>query len=164
MVYLECLIEMKKNLPVLVFIPLLLIFTQCKDSSTDNGTENTVIYEKDSISMYLYDTVFGIVSSEPRSTGNVNYDMKLDFDAETNLDSINGVPYLSVGLDSATVRKFTFFSSSRTEINKHHTFILNTQTILNSTYPYRLFLDVTMRPYQIGLKYVVMRNIKLVRN
>lgn len=155
---------MKKNIILFVIISFLIVFIQCKDSSIDTTAENTVIYEKDSISMYLYDTVFGIVSSEPRSTGNVNYDMKLDFDAETNLDSINGVPYLSVGLDSATVRKFTFFTSSRTEINKHHTFILNTETILNSTYPYRLFLDVTMRPYQIGLKYIVMRNIKLVRN
>ena len=155
---------MKKNTFLFLIVSFLIIFSQCKDNSTGSVTENSVIYEKDSIYMYLNDTVFGIVSTQPRSAGNVNYDMKLDFDAETNLDSMNGVPYLSVGLDSATVNKFSFFSSSRTEINKHHTFILNTSTILNSTYPYRLFLDVTMRPYLIGLKYVVMRNIRLVRN
>lgn len=154
---------MKKYFKALILLPLILIFEQCSDNPASG---NHAIFYKDSVYSIQNDTSIIVISEfVPIWTGNVNSDMKLDFDAQTNLDSVIGFPHLMIRLtDSNYNNLLSYESYSKIEINGHHSLILNTKMVQPFKLSgYKLFFNVYVsHPHTMAYKSIVARNISLV--
>ncbi|MFI5144872.1 MAG: hypothetical protein ACHQJ4_04690 [Ignavibacteria bacterium] len=87
----------------------------------------------------------------------------MEFDCETNLDSIIAIPDVFVNLfhDGPTHDyEILFHSNSKSEINGHHSFNVNSLMI---QYKYSLYINLKiLQPHFYGiLKYINVTNFKL---
>jgi hypothetical protein len=156
--------KIKKLSTYIILLSLLVLGWYCSDNSVSNSSK--IIFERDSLSMNLLDTSYGYVDPVPYSLGSLGGKLNLAFDCETNLDSIIGIPYVSVYLHhNGPTHDFeaTFNSYSKSEINGHHSFDINT-SLAQFNYSLNIILKI-YNPHNYGvLKYVTITNFKLTQN
>jgi hypothetical protein len=161
-------IAMKKYLILIILFIFTFLLQQCGDNPV-NTQEGRLIYSRDSVSVIYYDTLplYEIpVVPPPDYTGISSSNLRLEFDGETNLDSITGIPHLKAGLASNNKFSAGVNTYSPSEINKH--FIIDFNIIEPAfwkMYSFNLYLKVSLRgPFAPGYKYVRMKNIRLTTN
>ncbi len=153
-----------KNLfKYIVLLSMPIIGWYCSDNPVNSNPANT-IFERDSISINVLDTIYYYVVPQPYLIGNLGGKINLEFDCETNLDSVIGIPDVFVNLyhDGPTHNyEILYESNSKSEINGHHSFSVNSLTF---QYKYSLYINLKIyQPRFYGiLKYITVTNFKLI--
>jgi hypothetical protein len=152
----------KNLLKYIVLLSIPVIGWYCSNNPVNSNTSN-IIFERDSLIFGGVDTIFYYVVPQPYLIGNFGGKINLEFDCETNLDSVIGIPDVYVNLfhDGPTHEyEILYHSNSRSEINGHHSLSENSSMI---QYKYSLYINLKiLQPHFYGiLKYITITNFKL---
>lgn len=128
-----------------------------------NSSSSKIIFERDSMTIGGVDTIFYYVVPQPYLIGNLGGKINLEFDCETNLDSLIGIPDVFVNLfhdGPPHDYELLYHSNSKFELNGHHSLSVNSFTF---QYKYSLYINLRiLQAHYYGiLKYITITNFKL---